>query len=97
MGPELWIDLVSYAAAGVTTVVVAIRHLRSVNRRVHKERRVAISQLAEDTRGRIEGHVKLLEPMIEAALTGRPCVFYRAQVETSVGGERGPAGLDRLR
>lgn len=82
-----FVDLVIWGAAAI---IIGIHQLRRLDRRVKKHPRIAIRDLREDLRGHIRGVVKMLDDQqIEAGLTGRSCVYYRARVENSIAGERG--------
>jgi len=65
--------------AGTTGAVIAQR--RQLFNRIRRVRRRTIAQLEDNMRARVTGTVRLLRDVaLPGALTGRSCVFYRAEV-----------------
>jgi len=54
---------------------------RRFRRELAAARSFSLATLPEDTRGRITGIARPLAPLLEAPLTGRPCVYYHVRIE----------------
>lgn len=56
-------------------------HGARIKRQLKSARPWALAELPEDTHGRVIGQAHPLQEQLQGPLTGRPCVYYIAQVE----------------
>jgi len=76
-GAELIFDIVW---AGGVSAAALIAHKLRLFQRIRRVKRRRIKELDENVRARVTGTVRQHEQLLEAGMTGRPCVFYRVQV-----------------
>jgi len=62
------------------TIGALLAHRYRLFRRIRRVRRRRISELGDNVRARVTGTVQPYGPLLESAMTGRECVFYRVQV-----------------